>query len=67
MATQYPVIDIAGGISADVESLTTSNANKSVGLNASLHGVDWGQTREEIGATVELLVSEVNDQLKAAN
>lgn len=67
LATQYPVIDIAGGISADVESLTTSNANKSVGLNASLHGVDWGQTREEIGATVELLVSEVNDQLKAAN
>lgn len=65
LAAQYPVIDIAGGISADVESLTTSNQNKSVGLNASMHGVEWGQTREEIGATVELLVSEVNDQLKS--
>lgn len=64
LAQQYPVIDIAGGISSDVESLTTSNANKSVGLNASLHGVEWSQTREEIGATVELLVSEVDTQIK---
>lgn len=67
LAAQYPVIDIAGGISTDVESLTTSNANKSVGLNASLHGVEWSQTREEIGSTVELLVGEVNDKLKELN
>lgn len=67
LAAQYPVIDIAGGISADVESLTTSNQNKSVGLNAALHGVEWSQTREEIGATVEKLVAEVNEQLKTLN
>ncbi len=64
LARQYPVVDIAGGISADVESLTTSNQNKSVGLNASLHGKEWATTREELSGALEMLVQEVADALK---
>lgn len=66
LARQYPVVDLAGGMSSDIESLTTSNANKSVGLNAALHGVEWSTTREELSGALDVLVAEVIDGLKAA-
>ena len=64
LARQYPIVDIAGGMSSDIESLTTSNQNKSVGLNAALHGVSWATTREELSGALDILVSEVVDKLK---
>lgn len=66
LARQYPIVDIAGGMSTDIESLTTSNSNKSVGLNAALHGVDWATTREELSGALDILVEEVVNELNKA-
>ncbi len=66
LARQYPVVDLAGGMSTEIESLTTSNANKSVGLNAALHGVEWATTREELSGALDVLVAEVVDGLEKA-
>ena len=66
LARQYPVVDLAGGMSSDIESLTTSNANKSVGLNAALHGVEWATTREELSGALDVLVAEVVEGLEKA-
>ncbi|MCI7767097.1 MAG: extracellular solute-binding protein [Oscillospiraceae bacterium] len=66
LARQYPVVDLAGGMSSDIESLTTSNANKSVGLNAALHGVEWATTREELSGAIDVLVAEVVEGLEKA-
>ena len=60
------VVDLAGGMSTEIESLTTSNANKSVGLNAALHGVEWATTREELSGALDVLVAEVVDGLEKA-
>lgn len=66
LARANPVVDIAGGMSSDIESLTTSNQNKSVGLNAALHGVPWSQTRDELSGAIDVLVQEVVDKLEKA-
>ena len=64
LARQYPVVDLATGVSTDVASITTDGGDN-VGLRAAMHGVDWTTNREEISGVVEMLVAEVDGQLKA--
>lgn len=64
LARQYPVVDLATGVSTDVASLTTDGGDN-IGLRAALHGVDWATNREEISAVVEMLVQEADDSLSA--
>lgn len=64
LAEQYPVVDLATGISTDVASLTTDGGDN-VGLRAAMHGVEWATNRDEIAGVVEILVKEVDDQIKA--
>lgn len=64
LARQYPVVDLATGVSTDVASLTTDGGDN-IGLRAAMHGVDWATNREEISAVVEMLVQEADDSLKA--
>ncbi|MBQ7991360.1 MAG: extracellular solute-binding protein [Oscillospiraceae bacterium] len=66
LARQYPVVDLATGVSTDVASITTDGGDN-VGLRAAMHGVDWATNRDEISGVVEMLVSEVDGQLKALN
>ena len=64
LARQYPVVDLATGVSTDVASLTTDGGDQ-IGLRAAYHGVEWATNREEISDVVEMLVQEVDDQLAA--
>ena len=64
LARKYPVVDLATGVSTDVASLTTDGGSE-IGLRAAFHGVDWATNREEIAGVVEMLVQEVDDQLKS--
>ncbi len=64
LARQYPVVDLSTGVSTDVASLTTDGGAQ-IGLRGAFHGVDWATNREEISDVVEMLVQEVDDQLKA--
>ncbi|MBQ7782718.1 MAG: extracellular solute-binding protein [Oscillospiraceae bacterium] len=64
LAEKYPVVDLATGVSTDVASITTDGGAQ-VGLRAAFHGIEWATTREEISAVVEMLVQEVDDQIKA--
>lgn len=64
LARQYPVVDLATGVSTDVASITTDGGDD-IGLRAAMHGVEWATNREEISAVVETLVAEVDDQIKA--
>ncbi len=66
LARQYPVVDLATGISTDVASITTDGGD-GIGLRAALHGVEWATNREEISGVVEMLVAEADDQLKAVS
>ncbi len=63
LARQYPVVDLATGVSTDVASITTDGGDE-IGLRAAFHGVDWATNREEIASVVEILVKEVDDQIK---
>lgn len=58
--------NFAVGMSTEIESFTTFNANKSVGLNAALHGVEWATTREELSGALDVLVAEVVEGLEKA-
>ena len=64
LARQYPVVDLATGVSTDVASLTTDGGDQ-IGLRAAYHGVEWATNREEISDVVDMLVQEVDDQLAA--
>ncbi len=64
LAQQYPVVDLATGVSTDVASITTDGGSE-IGLRAAFHGTDWATTRDEIGSVVETLTAEVDEQLKA--
>lgn len=64
LAQQYPVVDLATGISTDVASITTDGGDN-IGLRAAMHGTDWATNRDQIAEVVEVLVKEVDDQLKA--
>ena len=64
LARQYPVVDLATGVSTDVASLTTDGGSQ-IGLRAAFHGVEWATNREEISDVVDMLVQEVDDQLAA--
>lgn len=64
LARQYPVVDLATGISTDVASITTDGGSE-IGLRAAFHGFEWATTRDEISEVVEMLVKEVDDQVKA--
>ena len=64
LARQYPVFDLATGVSTDVASLTTDGGDE-IGLRAAFHGVDWATNREEISEVIDMLVQEVDDQLVA--
>ena len=64
LARQYPVFDLASGVSTDVASLTTDGGD-GIGLRAAFHGVDWATNREEISEVIDMLVQEVDDQLVA--
>ena len=66
LARQYPVVDLATGISTDVASITTDGGDN-IGLRAALHGVEWATNREEISGVVEMLVAEADEQLKAVS
>lgn len=65
LARQYPVVDIAAGISADVASLTTDGGEQ-VGLRAPMHGYDWATAKEEISDVVDMLVAEADEAIKNA-
>ncbi|MGN1090134.1 MAG: hypothetical protein ACI4Q6_06990, partial [Huintestinicola sp.] len=64
LAEQYPVVDLATGISTDVASITTDGGDN-IGLRAAMHGTEWATNRDQIAEVVEVLVQEVDDQLKA--
>ncbi len=64
LARQYPVVDLATGISTDVASITTDGGDE-IGLRAALHGVEWATNREEISEVVNILVQEADDAIKA--
>lgn len=64
LAKKYPVVDLCTGVSTDVASITTDGGDN-VGLRAAFHGVDWATNRDEISSVVEMLVAEVDDQIKA--
>ncbi len=63
-ARQYPVVDLATGVSTDVASLTT-DGGAGVGLRAPFHGTDWATNRDEISAVIAMLVDEADQQIKA--
>ncbi|MGN0692905.1 MAG: ABC transporter substrate-binding protein [Oscillospiraceae bacterium] len=63
-ARQYPVVDLATGVSTDVASLTTEGG-AGVGLRAPFHGTDWATNRDEISAVIAMLVDEADQQIKA--
>ncbi|MCM1525284.1 MAG: extracellular solute-binding protein, partial [Ruminococcus sp.] len=64
LARQYPVVDLATGISTDVASITT-DGGATIGLRAAFHGVEWATNREEISGVVEMLVEEADASLKS--
>lgn len=64
LAQQYPVVDLATGVSTDVASITTDGGDQ-VGLRGAFHGTEWATNRDEISSVVEMLVAEVDDQIKA--
>ena len=64
LAQQYPVVDLATGVSTDVASITTDGGDN-VGLRAAFHGTEWATNRDEIASVVEMLVGEVDDQIKS--
>ncbi|MDY3792923.1 MAG: extracellular solute-binding protein [Oscillospiraceae bacterium] len=64
LARKYPVAELAAGVSSDVASLTTDGGEQ-VGLRAALHGYDWSTTKESIANTVQMLVDEVDTDLKS--
>lgn len=64
LANEYPVVDLAAGVSTDVSSLTTDGGEQT-GLRAAMHGYEWATTREQISETVNMLVEEVNQKLIA--
>lgn len=64
LAQQYPVVDLATGVSTDVASLTTDGGD-TVGLRAAFAGVEWATNRDEISEVVATLVEEADAQLKA--
>ncbi|MBR4224184.1 MAG: extracellular solute-binding protein [Oscillospiraceae bacterium] len=64
LAAEFPVVDLATGISTDVASLTTDGGSE-IGLRAAFHGTPWATTREEIAEVVEMLVEEADGQLSA--
>ncbi|MGN0695502.1 MAG: ABC transporter substrate-binding protein [Oscillospiraceae bacterium] len=63
-ARQYPVVDLATGVSTDVASLTT-DGGAGVGLRAPFHGTDWATNRDEISSVIAMLVDEADQQIKA--
>ncbi|MCI5752291.1 MAG: extracellular solute-binding protein [Oscillospiraceae bacterium] len=63
IARQYPVVDLATGVSTDVASLTTDGGDN-VGLRGAFHGVDWATNRDEISSVVSMLVDEADQQIK---
>ncbi len=64
LAKKYPVVDLATGVSTDVASITTDGGD-GVGLRGAFHGVEWATNRDEISSVVEMLVGEVDDQIKS--
>lgn len=66
LARQYPVVDLATGVSTDVASLTTDGGS-TIGLRAAFHGIEWATNRDEISSVVEMLVAEADQQLKDAS
>ncbi len=64
LAAKYPVVDLATGVSTDVASITTDGGAQ-IGLRAPFHGIEWATMRDEISGVVELLVKEVDDEIKA--
>lgn len=65
LARENPVVDIAAGCSADIRSLTTDGGD-TVGLRAALHGYEWATMKGEISEVVQLLVSELDADIKNA-
>ncbi len=63
LAQQYPVVDLATGVSTDVASITTDGGDN-IGLRAAMHGVEWATNRDEIASVVETLTQEVDAQIK---
>ncbi|MBQ5316831.1 MAG: hypothetical protein J6I96_04685 [Oscillospiraceae bacterium] len=64
LANEYPVVDLATGVSTDVASLTTDGGSE-IGLRAAFHGIPWSTNREEIGEVVDMLVKEADEQIKS--
>ena len=65
LARQYPVVEYATGCSSDIASITTDGGDQ-MGMRAAFDGTDWATMRETIADTLELLVNEVDQNLKAA-
>ena len=64
LATEFPVVDLATGVSTDVASLTTDGGAE-IGLRAPFHGTPWASTRDEINDVVVMLVEEADGQIAA--
>ncbi|MGN0603401.1 MAG: ABC transporter substrate-binding protein [Oscillospiraceae bacterium] len=65
LTRQYPVIDLSAGCSKDIASLTTDGGDQ-MGMRAAFDGTDWATMREAIADTVNMLVEEVDTNLKNA-
>lgn len=65
LARQYPVVDLSAGCSKDIASLTTDGGDQ-MGMRSALDGTDWATMRDKISGPLDILVTEVNDKLKAA-
>ena len=62
MAREHPMYSIHGGLTSDLSEILD---NGEVGLRAAFYGHDWPSSREEIAATVDMLITEFNDSLNS--
>ncbi|MGN0598989.1 MAG: ABC transporter substrate-binding protein [Oscillospiraceae bacterium] len=65
LARKYPVVEYATGCSSDIASITTDGGDQ-MGMRAAFDGTDWATMRETIADTVNMLVEEVDQNLKTA-
>jgi hypothetical protein len=65
VAKDNPVIDLIGGCSDDISSITI-NAGETGGTRAAFNGIEWSVTRDAVADTLEGLLADVNSNLQAA-
>lgn len=63
LAQNYPVVDLATGVSTDVAMITTEGGSN-VGLRAAFWGTPWATTRDATSDVLDMLIDEANKQLE---